>query len=146
MQVRLTPELQELLTLGVTLDDVVGIISSNLVYMLALEYGHSQGQAPTGMVRAFARQYNEMLLAELTHALQVYGPDVRQAVRAGVSLATLEILRAIAERTPVDTGRAKGDWVATLPGGRRLNPEGTRQISEAQQRAIIRRRRRRRRT
>jgi hypothetical protein len=33
-----------------------------------------------------------------------------------VASATLGIARAIAARTPVDTGRAKGSWVARPPG------------------------------
>jgi hypothetical protein len=138
VEVRITPELAELLSIGVSFDNIVGIISSNLEYILALEYGHSQGQAPTGMIRNFSREHDAILLAELTHALEVYRHDVRKAVKAGVSMATLEIMRAIAERTPVDTGRAKGSWIATLPGGQRLAPEGVKPVSEAQQRAVYR--------
>lgn len=114
-RVTVSPALQALFADARALENVEAVISSNLNYMLALEYGHS-AQAPGGMVRNYSGEYQTMLEANLRDALATYPNDIKKAARAGITFGALEIMRAIVERTPVDTGRAKGSWIMTPPG------------------------------
>lgn len=111
-----------------------GEISSNLVYILPLEYGHSK-QAPNGdIIRNHLGQYRGWVQEEVEAAWAKHAPDLGAAIHEGISLATLRILRAIADRTPVDTGRAKNAWIARLPDGS-IEESGPK-ITARQQRAI----------
>lgn len=136
-RITVSPALQALFDEGRALHQVTAVISSNLEYMMALEYGHSN-QAPQGMVRIYATEYQVILEANLQHALVTYQGDLVKAAKAGVTFGALEIMRAIADRTPVDTGRAKNDWIVTTPDGRQMSDEetGQRPISPEQQKAI----------
>lgn len=116
-------------------DGVEATISSNLTYILALEYGHSE-QAPLGMVRRYRNEYRAILREELQEALYRTGYDHFAAARAGITEASLRILVRIVDRTPVDTGRAKGSWILTLPSGQVR--QGGRQMSEAEQKTRAR--------
>lgn len=138
VDVRLTADLMDLFNEGQQLQDVSALVSSNLEYILALEYGHSQ-QAPDGMVRRRYAAHRGMLVEELEEAFREHGLDILKAGQAGVSFAALRIMRDIADKTPVDTGRAKGAWIATLPDGKRVQDGPV--ISKAHQRSIKRKRR-----
>lgn len=116
-------------------NDVEAVISSNLKYILALEYGHSQ-QAPVGIIRRYRNEYRAILREELQEALYRTGYDYAAAARAGITESALRILVKIVERTPVDTGRAKGSWIVTLPGGK--VQQGARPVSETEQKARAR--------
>lgn len=110
-------------------------ISSNLAYILALEYGSSD-QAPNGgIIRTYLEQYERWVAEEFEAAWQTHAPDIETATAEAITMAALRILRAIADRTPLDTGRAKGDWVARLPGGK-LQREAP--VVTAEQQAAIR--------
>jgi hypothetical protein len=114
--------------------------TNNLPYILRLmEYGWSR-QLPTGWMRRRQRHHEELLRREVDHALAVIMDNPIRAVVGGVSMAALAITRDLADHTPVDTGRAKGAWVARLPNGQRFEIGPT--ITPAQQRSIRRRRRR----
>lgn len=116
------------------LQGVYAVISSNLEYILALEYGHSQKQAPGGMIRLYRGVYRRILEESLQNALYATGYDFQAAAKLGVTEAALRILNEIVARTPVDTGRAKGSWVVTLPGG--ATQQGARPVSAERQKAI----------
>lgn len=135
----LTPDLQRLLAASDVPRGVTGEVTSNLVYMLALEYGHSKQQAPEGWIRRNRDAYARLLRGEIEHALGVYRDDPVRGVVGGVWMGVLGIAQQIADGTPVDTGRAKGSWVARLPDGKRQRQAPA--VSAAQQRAALRRRR-----
>ena len=111
-------------------DDNSATISSNLAYILALEYGHSK-QAPLGMIRKYRNEYRAIVYEELQEALYATRYDYDAAARAGITQAALRVLVKIVERTPVDTGRAKGSWIVTLPGGK--TQAGGKSVTEEQQ-------------
>lgn len=110
-------------------------VSSNVNYMRGLEMGRSD-QAPRGMIRAYRGEYRRMLRDSAGRNLRIQPGGLQRALNLTVADAAMEIMAAVAERTPVDTGRAKGSWVATLPGGKRIESGPT--ISAEQQRAIRR--------
>ena len=142
--IKLDAPLEALLALRNTLPrEVRGPVSNNVAYILRLmEYGHSQ-QLPAGWLRGRQRTLEELLEGEVRHALTVYPDDLAKAILAGVTTATLGVARDVATATPVDTGRAKGAWVARIPDGTSVQPvvEDAKVISKSQQAAILRQRR-----
>lgn len=133
-ELRLSPDLQRLLHAGSSLTNVHGTVSNNVEYIWALEYGHS-GQAPEGMIRRNLNAFGYMVDEEIQAGFDTYGAtDIRKAILAGTSTATLRVMRAIADKTPVDTGRAKGGWTATLPGT--IGPGGGGAIINAKPEAL----------
>lgn len=137
-EVRFSNRLQKLFEEARNLQEVKGVVSNNLEYILALEYGHSL-QAPDGMVRRRKLAHDYMLQEEVAHAFKASG-SIQRAMEAGVASATLRVMRDVSDATPVDTGRAKNAWTATLPNGRQVQAGTT--ISEQQQRVISAARRR----
>ncbi len=144
-RIKLTPELTRLLSARDVPRGIRGEVTSNLEYMLALEYGHSS-QAPSGWVRRNRDAYARLLRGEIEYALRIYPNDPIRAIYGGMALGTMGITRQVVDGvptdvgTPVDTGRAKGSWVARVPGtNQRYRPAP--EVTAAQQRAIIRRRR-----
>lgn len=139
VRIELDAELMHMLGAANSLPgEVRGSATNNVVYILRLmEYGHSQ-QLPAGWLRRQQRPLEELLRGELQHALSVYPNDLHKAILAGVSTATLGITRELATNTPVDTGRAKGAWVARPPVG---PPQQDGPVITASQQAAIRRRR-----
>jgi hypothetical protein len=130
-EIEISADLEAFLSLR--LGDMEAQILSNLEYIMPLEWGHS-GQAPQGMVGAFINDYQDWFVAELRIALDT-SDDLPKALEAGVTMAALQILRAIADRTPVDTGRAKNSWDVVLPDGT-IVPVGP-EITLEEQRAIL---------
>jgi predicted Zn-dependent protease len=106
-------------------------ITSNLAYILALEYGHSR-QAPDGMYRRQLNALGYMLEEEMLEAVREFG-ITQQALDVGIARGAERILVALVEATPVDTGRAKGSWVMRLSNGRVEQASPT--VSEAAQKA-----------
>lgn len=98
---------------------IEGRVSSNLDYMPYLDKdpGHSQ-QAPHGIIAPHMAEYQAVVAANLRQSLAMYPGDIQKAAESGISFATLGVLGLITNYTPVDTGRARSSWVATLPGGR----------------------------
>jgi hypothetical protein len=143
VDVALDAQLQAMLQAGAKLPTAIrGTVSNNLAYILRLmEYGHS-AQLPAGWLRGRQDTLRDLLAGEVRHALTVIPDDVLRAVTAGVSTGTLAIARDVATHTPVDTGRAKGAWVARPPVGSPVQPviEGDPVLTAAQQQAIKRRR------
>lgn len=138
-RIELDDELLRTLGLANSLpNEVRGSATNNVAYILRLmEYGHSQ-QLPAGWLRRQQRPLEELLRGEVQYALSVYPNDPQRAILAGVSTATLGITRDLASNTPVDTGRAKGAWVARPPVG---PPQQDGPVITASQQAAIRRRR-----
>lgn len=113
----LTPELRALFERASTGGTPVqAIISNNVSYVAYLEHGTAR-MAAHPMIGPYLGEYRAILEGEIQHAFTVYPDDPQRALEAGVASAALAIMRAIADRTAVDTGRAKGAWVATLPDG-----------------------------
>jgi hypothetical protein len=131
-EIEISADLEAFLSLR--LGDLEAQILSVLEYILPLEWGTSK-QAPQGMVGKFIGEYQGWFVEELLHALDVYPNDLPKALEAGVTMAALRIVRAIADRTPVDTGRAKGSWDVVLPDGT-VVPMGPK-ITLEEQRAIV---------
>lgn len=139
VRIELDADLLRTLALADTLPrEVVGRATNNVAYILRLmEYGHSQ-QLPAGWLRGAQGELRSLLLGEVNEALRVYRGDPHKAILAGVSTGTLAITRHLATATPVDTGRAKGAWVARPPVG---PPVQDGPVISATQQAAIRRRR-----
>lgn len=116
MGLRMTPETRRKFERWAAGVDATAVISNNLPYILALEYGHSR-QAAYGFIRIYKSDFRRMVDEELQEALYRTRYDFPKAYREGITLAALRILGEIAKRTPVDTGRAKGAWIVTLPDG-----------------------------
>lgn len=95
--------------------EVQGSVTSNLIYILPLEYGHS-GQAPSGMLRPNLRRIGALARGELQHSLAVLD-DPTEALLMAVTGATSAALAVIVEATPVDKGAARLSWRARYPGG-----------------------------
>lgn len=113
-------------------------IASNVEYIQYLEDG-TRKMAARPMIGPYLAEYREMVHEELREALNTYPGDWERAAQAGIAMATIRIMRAIADRTAVDTGRAKGSWTAYLPGGRTVVTGPV--MTAEQQRAIIKNRR-----
>lgn len=109
-------------------------ITSNLQYILALEYGHSR-QAPDGMYRRQLNALGYMLDEEMQDALEEFG-ITQQALDVGIGRGAHRVLVALVEATPVLTGRAKGSWVMRLSTGHTEQASPT--VTEAVQKARIR--------
>jgi hypothetical protein len=114
--------------------DVSGSILSNLEYIIPLEYGHSK-QAPQGMVGKYVSEYRGFIKEAFNRVYPSKTQDLQRAMVYAITEATNRAMRAIADRTPVDTGRAKGSWTASTPDGKTYNLGE--QISKAQQIAIL---------
>lgn len=131
--IQMSPALRRLLEQQGTLTNHTGVIANNVDYIYWLEYGTSK-MPPRSMIRIYLREYRAMFDEEVHAALGAYGTDLDAALKRAVSTATLRIMRAIADRTRVDTGRAKGGWTATLPGGKVVASGKT--ITPEEQKAI----------
>lgn len=92
--------------------------STDLVYMPALEDGHSQ-QAPSGMVDINlangARQFDRALDRAIANIASGRDPD--RELTGAVNDAALFLLREVVVDTPIDTGRARASWQITLAEG-----------------------------
>lgn len=93
--------------------EVRASLSSNLVYILALEYGHST-QAPVGMVRVNRARIRSIARGELRHAIAT-NDDPQEAILQAVVGTVLGAEAIIVEDTPVDTGTAKNSWTTRMP-------------------------------
>lgn len=141
--IRLTPELRALLA-GSGIDpDQEATITGGAWYTTLLEMG-SSSKAPQGVFRSFRPEYRQILEAEIEKAMQAairrnqpLGPALEKGFAAGVRA----IMRAIEEKTPVKTGRARSSWTAKLPNGRKMRAQ--RVVGDV--RAYNRKRRKRRR-
>lgn len=112
---------------------IEGRVASNVDYMPYLDKdpGHST-QAPNGIIAPHLAEFQAIAEAELREGLKQYPDDPQKAAEAGVTMATLGIMRQIADYTPVDTGRAKVSWTAYLPGGRSPIKSGSPMTAEQQ--------------
>lgn len=133
--ITMSRELRELFSSAGRLQVKPATITNNLDYILALEYGSSKGQAPFGMYRRQINAFGYILDETMRAAFEEHGVT-QQALDQGINEAALRILVKLVEATPVDTGRAKGAWVARLNTGQDF--PGAQPISAAQQVAIRR--------
>lgn len=140
---RLSPGAQALFAHCRDLKPAVGTISTNLNYMPYLEDGTSRMPARP-VLAPYLAEYQALVEEELAEGMRRYPSDPQKALNAAITLATIAIMARMADRTaqpagPYFTGRAKGSWTATLPGGRTMR-SGT-VMSAEQQRATLRARR-----
>lgn len=98
---------------------------TDLVYMPALEGGHSQ-QAPSGMVDINldngAREFDRALDRAIDAIADGRDPD--RALTGAVNDAALFLLREVVADTPIDTGRARASWQIKLADGTRHDSVG----------------------
>ncbi len=120
-----------------------GRVSSILDYIDYLEEG-TRRMAARPVIGPHVAEYREWVHEELLAALARHPGDFEKATAEGISMATLRIMRAMADRTAQPagayfTGRAKGSWTAHLPGGRAVASGPV--ITAEQQKARIKNRR-----
>lgn len=123
VSINVSDDLATLLTARVP-DVIEGKVVSNLVYMGALDDGHSD-QSPDGMIdpnKPYIETYLTHAVKEATDAI-ARGADPTTALREAVTDATMFALRQLVLDTPVDTGRAKGSWTTILPDGKTTEPQ-----------------------
>jgi hypothetical protein len=140
---RLSPDVVALFASVAQMGRVEGRVASNLDYIQYLEHGTSRMPARP-VIDPYLAEYQAMVTEELHAAMDTYPGDPIRAAQAGISMATLRIMRAMADRTAQPagayfTGRAKNSWVAYLPDGRSVAAGNI--ITAEQQRAIIKNRR-----
>lgn len=66
---------------------------------------------------------------------QLFKQDVAQKLTEAGQKIMIDVDRSVVEKTPVDTGRAKGGWTAGSGGGG-LDPSGTATIAALTQAAL----------
>jgi hypothetical protein len=112
-------------TLDVTQPLKEAEVYTDLVYMPALEEGHSR-QAPDGMVDINLANGAANLNRALDRAIDwiIDGADPDAALEGALNDGALFLLREIVVDTPIDTGRARGSWEVTLADGTRHDSVG----------------------
>lgn len=112
-------------------------VGSNLKYMPRLEAGHSK-QYPKGIYAPQQAALGAQVAADVGDAFAAHQQgDVVEILAQGLNLSALGVARALADATPVDTGRAKNSWIVVpamrkssqttslmVGMGGRLQPEG----------------------
>lgn len=110
--------------------NIQATVSTNVEYAIFQEYG-TKRMAAHPMLGPYLGQYRQIVEDCLREGMAKHPRDPVTAATYGINLAAVVILGHVAEHSPVDTGRLKGSWTATLAGGKKIDPSRVITASEA---------------